>query len=236
MQQEWKCRLEEYNYELRYKPGKSNVVADALSRIPYVDVNTISVTCHSNESSSHNLIYSTEAPINAFKNQIFLNTGKEDYQYIFPFPGYHRHVISNPTYSSEDLIEIFKRRLDPLLKNGIYTTESIMEKIQQVYPQHFSNIRCCFTQTMLRDITSENIQENLIIQEHKRAHRSVRENKAQLLNKSYFPKMFSKIERIVKLCSVCREQKYDRHPPKTEIKPTPIPSYPGEIVTLTFFN
>ncbi|GBP06331.1 Retrovirus-related Pol polyprotein from transposon opus [Eumeta japonica] len=30
----WKAILEEYNYELFYKPGKTNVVADALSRIP----------------------------------------------------------------------------------------------------------------------------------------------------------------------------------------------------------
>lgn len=30
----WKARIEEYNCELIYKPGKSNVVADALSRIP----------------------------------------------------------------------------------------------------------------------------------------------------------------------------------------------------------
>jgi len=29
----WKSRIEEYNCELIYKPGKSNVVADALSRI-----------------------------------------------------------------------------------------------------------------------------------------------------------------------------------------------------------
>lgn len=101
-------------------------MADALFRIQYVDVNTTSVTCHIDESSSHNLIYFTEAPINVFKNQIFLNTGKEDYQFLLPFSGYHRHVISKPTYSSEELIEILKRRLDPLLKNGIYTTESIM--------------------------------------------------------------------------------------------------------------
>lgn len=29
----WKSRIEEYNCELIYKPGKSNIVADALSRV-----------------------------------------------------------------------------------------------------------------------------------------------------------------------------------------------------------
>lgn len=29
----WKARIEEYNCEIIYKPGKANVVADALSRL-----------------------------------------------------------------------------------------------------------------------------------------------------------------------------------------------------------
>ena len=33
----WKAILEEYNYELHYKPGKSKVVADTLSRLPQND-------------------------------------------------------------------------------------------------------------------------------------------------------------------------------------------------------
>ena len=69
----WKARLKEYDYELRYKPGKSNIVADALSRPPRVDqINPLTSTAHSDESSSENLIQIVNAPINAFKNQIFI--------------------------------------------------------------------------------------------------------------------------------------------------------------------
>jgi hypothetical protein len=30
----WACRLEEFDYEIVYHPGKFNKVADALSRLP----------------------------------------------------------------------------------------------------------------------------------------------------------------------------------------------------------
>lgn len=74
----WKAILEEYNYELKYTPGKTNVFADALSRPPKdPPINSLTATQHSSESSAHDLIPATVAPINAFKNQIILKTGIE---------------------------------------------------------------------------------------------------------------------------------------------------------------
>lgn len=35
---------------------------------------------------------------------------------------------------------------------------------------------------------------------------------------------------------LCREQKYDRHHPKPEIKATPIPNYPGEFFHIYIFS
>lgn len=39
--------LEEYNYELFYKPGRTNTVANALSRIPELRLYTLSVATNS---------------------------------------------------------------------------------------------------------------------------------------------------------------------------------------------
>ena len=137
----WKCILEEYNYEMKYKPEKTNVVADALSRPPQTDVNTLTTTDHSDESFAHRLIPATEAPINAFKNQLFILLGVEDnYTFEIPFPSFHRHTITKRDYSTQDITDIFKRHLDPALVNGLYTTESLMGKIQEIYPLHFANI------------------------------------------------------------------------------------------------
>lgn len=47
----WKARLEEYNYELIYTPGKSNFVADALSRLR-TEVNHLSSTGSSSRTET----------------------------------------------------------------------------------------------------------------------------------------------------------------------------------------
>ena len=43
----WKGRIEEYNYELVYKPGMSNIVADALSRLPRTNLHNLTTISES---------------------------------------------------------------------------------------------------------------------------------------------------------------------------------------------
>lgn len=231
----WKSILEEYNHELHYKPGATNVVADALSRIPE-QINSISATQHSDESSSHNLIPSVETPINVFKNQIFLESGvTSTYKFQIVFPTYHRHIIEEPDYDSEKLVNLLKRYLNPSVTNCIKAEERVMGKIQEIYPTHFYCYRIRFTQLQTQDVTDKHEQDEIIIKTHKRAHRNCRENKIQILEKYYFPSMTKKINSIIEQCSVCKENKYDRRPNKPELGETPIPQYPGQILHIDIY-
>lgn len=234
----WKAALEEYNYEIQYKPGKANIVADALSRYPQgSNVNSMTATVHSDESSSHNLIPTVTTPINAFRVQIILKIGEQTtYQLQKPFPNYWKHVFTETQYTRENLVGIFKRYLNPNVINGLLTDEGTMGTIQEIYPLYFSNYRIRYTQTEVKNIQAKTEQEEIIIKFHKRAHRNANENRQQIIKEFYFPKMSSKIKNLVKQCSTCKENKYERHPNKPILKPTPIPEYPGHILHIDIYS
>lgn len=234
----WKSILEEYNYELQYKPGKANVVADSLSRPPKLsEINSMTPTEHSDESSSHNLIPSVETPINAFRTQLILKIGDEQsYQINNPFDNYTRHTFIQRHYTEQDLINIFKRYLNPNTINGLLCDERTMGRIQEIYPHHFNSYKIRYTQKFVEDIPNEVEQEEKIILTHRRAHRNAEENRLQILENFYFPRMSAKIKKLVNQCSICKANKYDRHPNKPHINATPIPNYPGHTVHIDIFS
>lgn len=233
----WKAILEEYNYELKYKPGKENVVADSLSRPPKTEIHSMTPTEHSADSSAQNLIPSVEIPINVFRNQLLLKIGNENsYQIQNPFDNYTRHILIRQDYSANDIINIFKRYLNPNTINGLLTDEMTMGRVQEIYPLHFKDYRIRFTQKFVEDITGQIEQEEKILKIHRRAHRNAEENRIQLLENYYFPKMSSKIRTLVNRCVTCKENKYDRHPNKPHLNHTPIPSYPGNILHIDIFS
>lgn len=228
----WKSRIEEYNYELLYKPGKTNVVADALSRLP-LEVNILdsgSATMHSAEEDSTDLIPHTEAPINVFKNQLIISLGKEMSAYEEPHPAYNRHFIQLSEINKDSLTRVLKERLNPNVVNGIKIPEVYLQLLQEVFKESFSKFKIRITQRMVQDIANEENKVEIIQQEHRRAHRNHKENKEQILERYYFPKMTKEIKKYVATCDNCNRNKYDRHPAKPELQETPFPEYPIQIL------
>ena len=216
--------LEVYDYELIYKPGKKNVVADSLSGTQLgTNVNSMTATVHSDKTSDEDLISCVECPINCFKNQLLIVEEEDDYKFDIPFPSYHLHTIKKPKFSEEDLIKVFKKYLDPNLVNGLCTKESIMGQIQIFYPKHLPTYKIRYTHTVVEDIKSEIHQEEAILKEHQRAHRGIKDNRLQLLRSVFCPKMDTKIKQILRQCLICK------------INSTPIPQYPGHIAHIDIY-
>lgn len=153
-----------------------------------------------------------------------------------PHEGYKRFFITLPTINSASLIDVLKRILNPNVINGIKIPESSIPSLQDVYTNHFYRYRIRITQRMVEDVTLTDRIFNIIEQEHKRAHRNARENREQILEKFYFPAMSRQIREYIKQCETCKVNKYDRHPSKPHMQPTPIPNYPCEILHIDIFD
>lgn len=235
----WKARIEEYNYELLYKPGKTNQVADALSRLK-LEVNNLtssnSETMHSAEEDSSDLIPHCEAPLNVFRNQLVFREGIDSYAHEEPHPTYQRHFIGFRKITKENLTQALKEKLNPNILNGIKIWENHIQLLQEIYKEHFSKFKIRITQRIVEDIKNQDNQLRIIQEEHSRAHRNHQENKEQILEKYYFPGMTNTIKRYIKQCEICNSNKYDRHPTKPQLQETPIPTYPAEILHMDIFE
>lgn len=234
----WRNFIEEHDYEIMYKPGKSNVVADALSR---VQINSLTPTLHSAEDDETHYIISTEAPLNSFRSQIIIETTTTNPETIItkPFPGYRRILIRRTRFDEEILTTLIKEFCDPTKTNGLSTSAEILGQIQEVYKKYFCRsglLKIRFTETILRDVTDTDEQEKIVRETHNRAHRGIQENKFQILREFYFPKITQHLKKFIGVCDECNTSKYDRRPLIIPIQETPIPNHPYQILHIDIFQ
>ena len=249
----WQLALNEFKFEIRYRPGKQNVVADSLSRVrqelnlneedlpapSQENSSSDDATVHSADTDDSEFIPCTEKAVNEFSNQIILKIGpneQNDYETIFP--RVYRRTITKFNFGVPAIFKMLKEYMDPKRTNCIYCPENLIGIIQTVYKNYFSrckNFKIYISQKLLIDLQTLEEQELTIEQTHNTAHRGIWENKIQISKRFFFPRMKHKITKFLKLCQICNKNKYDRHPFKTTLGITPESSKPLEILHIDLF-
>ncbi len=249
----WRLELENFDYDVVYKEGRANVVADALSRkeVDPIELKTEPAelnlqsadsgesdaeTVHSADTADEYFIHFSLRPLNGYRNQIIFRVGNIELEATEePFPGFKRATISRPEFNNE-IVTDFLRRYHNGKQSAILAPESLLQTIQESYRENFSQ-RGHFVMvgSIVEDVANEVRQDALISQEHERAHRGISEVEAQLKRAYFFPKMNAKIKAYINGCRVCHQHKYDRKPYNIKISPRPVTVKPFQRVHMDIF-
>lgn len=237
----WKLQLLEYEYEFQYKKGSQNVVADALSRSrPEVDIEVNNIDA-GNSNNLATSIPTVEKPLNEFNWQIVLAEGiPASCKASTPFKNKLRRTITEPSFTTDIVLDVLKKTLKPNKTCTIYASDNIFKIVQDVFSEHFLHkklfklLRCA---TLLKDITNPTDQEKIVNDYHNNSnHRGIDETLMHLKRTVYFPYMKNKIAQIIKNCEVCLTLKYDRQPQKPPLEVPETPCKPMDIIHIDIYT
>lgn len=237
----WHAFIEEFSPKIFYKPGSTNVVADALSRVIInnitntdneEEISSDNETIHSAESSYETVIHETNKPLNQFKQQLLISKNKFTIHEKYDVFNKTRHIIEYDTV--ENLIIILKEFLQPNLTTGIHCSPEDLYEIQSPIKNTFTN-KFLYTKKFSQDIVNKEDQEIIIEETHARAHRGFDENLKQILRYYYWPTLYKKLKQHIRYCEICNKNKYNRHPKLIPISKAPIPEKEGEQLHIDIF-
>ncbi len=229
----WYSFIESFTPKIIYNTRTTNVVADALSRIKINNItnsdleqsNSDQNTQHSAESSFENVIQETRKPLNQFQIQLILTKGRYTIHESLNVFDKTRHIIEFDT--PENLIEILREYIKPNITVGIHCTLEDLYNIQLPLKNNFTN-KFLYTKIFLQDVENNEDKAIIIEETHSRAHRGLDENYKQINRLFYWPNLFIKLKEYIKNCTICNENKYNRHPIKIPIGEALIPTKEGE--------
>jgi transposase InsO family protein len=243
----WRLKLEEFNYEIEYKPGKINNNADALSRIPIeINVNedndSTGATIHSADEDSQDLIPISESCLNKFKFQYIIQlirSGAASIKIEKIFKN-TRKIIKLKNFDEDTLVNLIKNHFNPTQVNAIFVENlDLYVKIQETYKKHFSRnkqMRILKCVSIKQDITDELQQDKIIKEYHEQNnHRGINESFEHLKRTYFFPNLKNKIQLYNNQCEICQIEKYERRPPRIKFQLTETPKQPLEICHIDIF-
>jgi len=188
----WYSFIESYSPKIIYKPGSTNVVADALSRIQINNLTDSNEsvsdqnTQHSAESSFENVMQETRKPLNQFKQQLLIATGRYTIHEMVNIFGNTRHIIEFDT--PENLVSILREYIPPNITIGIHCTLEDLYKIQNPLKENFTN-KFLYTKIFVQDVENPEDRALIIEETHCRAHRGLDENYKQINRLYYWPNL-----------------------------------------------
>jgi len=233
----WKAIIDDHGTKLVYKPGKENLVADALSRQNKIALENVqesdAATIHSEQSLTYT-IDTTDNPVNCFRNQIIIEDANSfSVDTFFLFKSKVRHIFKTP--NRENLLNALQDVVNAEVANAIHCSLPTLAFIKHRLVESFSSTSFKYTKSFVQDITDTTEQREIVITEHNRAHRAAQENVKQILRDYFFPKMLRLATEITSNCKTCSMAKYKRHPSR-QVTEAPIPSFVGEIQHVDIFS
>lgn len=234
----WKNLIEEFGARLEYKPGNQNVVADALSRVDIsmdkINTSSLETSEHSTPSSPVDVIPKTAKSVNNFRNRLYISRSNIDESVGSTiFTNYHIHEIK---YTSiKNLLSHIAHTISTRNINAICTTEEIFFEIKESIKDKFPNAKFIYAPIKVTDVIDQNERINIIENTHKRAHRNCKNNALEISENYFWPDINKDCKRYATKCEICLIEKYERHPRKEILKPTPIPTGPGLSIHMDVF-
>lgn len=251
--------LEDFEFDIKHISGKSNKVADHLSRYPLEKQENLQInsedssdleTVHSSDSSDENrimLIEDKNKPVNIENHQLIIIREFKDNEISKPFPGKTRHTLYvNGTETEAELQVELLKIMKPKTTYGIYCSnkkgiipeEQILDevflKISNVIRKKFYTNRLKRYYNFVEDITDKNQQAEIFSDFHigKTYHRGSDETYEKIKLCHYWPNMLKDIKNWTNKCETCLQTKYDRHPSKPKFQITPTPDKPFSTIMM----
>lgn len=165
----WKAFVEEFAPTFHYKPGRDNVVADALSR-QYNNMifhlsSSSSLDVANSEESYTEVIPTVVNPLNCFRNQIILTQGTENKkQTKIIFKDRVRHTIHFSNI--EQVFGSLKQAINPNVVNAIHCDLPILAQIQHLIVTAYPSVKILHTGRFVTDIFNTDDQLEILNNEH----------------------------------------------------------------------